>query len=207
MADRKNRLGPDNAALLLIDHQTGLLSNVKTIEATVLKTSIIALAELAKVYDLPVVLTTSFAEGPNGPILPELVKSYPDVEVINRTLINAWDDKAFVDAVIRTGRKKLIMAGIVTDVCLTFPAIDAVADGYDVYAVVDASGTWNRLIEEAAIHRMAQAGVITTNWAAVAAELQRDWSLPTGSKLGAVFAEYLTPYRFVMDSHQAKVNK
>ena len=204
MSDTDDRLSPDNAVLLLVDHQTGLLSNVQTIDPVVLKNNTVALAELAKVYDLPVILTTSDATGPNGPLMPELVQSYPDVEVINRTLINAWDDEAFVAAVKNTGRTKLIMAGIVTDVCLAFPAIAAVKAGYTVYGVMDASGTWNKLIEEAAMHRMAQAGVVTTNWVAVAAELQRDWALPTGPKLGGVFVNYLAPYRFIIDSHQAK---
>lgn len=204
MSTRKERLSVDNAALLLIDHQTGLLSNVQTLDPALLKMNTLALAEIAKVYDLPVILTTSDANGPNGPLMPELVDAFPDIEVINRTLINAWDDKNFMAAVKRTGRKKLIMAGIVTDVCLAFPAIEAVQDGYDVYGVVDASGTWNKLIEDAAIHRMAQAGVVLTNWVAVAAELQRDWALPTGMKLGGVFAQSLVPYRYIMDSHQAK---
>ncbi len=203
MAHTDDRLTPENAALLLIDHQTGLLSNVQTLDPVVLKTNTLALAELARVYDLPVVLTSSDATGPNGPLMPELVQGFPNVNVINRTLINAWDDNAFVSAVEETGCNMLIMAGIVTDVCLAFPAIDAVRAGYGVYAVMDASGTWNRLIEEAAMHRMVQAGVVTTNWVAVAAELQRDWALPTGAKLGGVFANYLAPYRFIIDSHHA----
>lgn len=203
MSDSEDRLSPDNAAILFIDHQTGLLSNVQTMEPTLLKNNTLALAALAKVYDLPVILTTSDRAGPNGPLLPELAEGNPEVEVINRTLINAWDDDVFVEAVKRTGRTKLIMAGIVTDVCLAFPAIAAVKAGFDVYAVVDASGSWSKLLEDAAMHRMSQAGVITTNWAAIAAELQRDWALPTGQALGGVFAQYLAPYRFVIDSHYA----
>ena len=196
----KNRLSPENAAILFIDNQTGLLSNVQTVEPTLLKNNTMALAALAKVYDLPVILTTSDSAGPNGPLLPDLVQAFPDTPVINRTKICTWDDERFVDAVKATGRTHLIMCGIATDVCVTFPAIAAQEDGFRTYAVVDASGTWTSLIENAALHRMSQAGVVTTNWVAVAAELQRDWALPTGEALGGVFYQYLSAYQFVINS-------
>jgi len=204
VSNSEGRLTPENAAILFIDNQSGLLSNVQTVEPTLLKNNTLALAALAKVYDLPVILTTSDSGGPNGPLLPELVEAFPDNEVINRTKICAWDDERFVSAVEATGRKNLIMCGIVTDVCVAFPAIAACQAGYQSYAVVDASGTWTSLIENAALHRMSQAGVICTNWAAVAAELQKDWALPTGEALGGVFAQYLAPYRFIIDSRMAR---
>jgi nicotinamidase-related amidase len=204
MSNSDNRLSPENAAILFVDNQTGLLSNVQTVEPTLLKNNTLALAALAKVYDLPVVLTTSDSGGPNGPLLSELVEMYPENEVINRTKICAWDDDNFVNAVKATGRTHLIICGIVTDVCVAFPAIAAQQDGYQSYAVVDASGTWTKLIEDASLHRMSQAGVITTNWAAVGAELQRDWALPTGQGLGGVFAQYLPAYRFIIESRGAR---
>ena len=178
-------LTKDNAAMLLIDHQVGLLTCVDTIDPTNLKNNILALAKLSKIFDLPTVLTTSGATAtPNGPLMPELVEMFPQNEIIDRTLINCWHDPAFVSAVEQTGRKKLIMAAISTDVCLAFPAISAVKAGYDVYAVVDASGTWDSLSETAAITRMAHAGVNIVGWVAAAAELQADWARPTANEFG-----------------------
>lgn len=178
-------LTPDNAAMLLIDHQVGLLTCVRTIDPVNLKNNVLALAKLAKIFNLPVVLTTSGAKAtPNGPLMPELVEMFPGNEIIDRTLINSWHDPAFVGAVQRTGRKKLIMAAISTDVCLTFPAISAVKAGYDVYAVVDASGTWDSLSEKAALMRMSNAGVNIMGWVATAAELQTDWARPTAAEFG-----------------------
>lgn len=160
------RLTPDNAALLLIDMQTGLLLAVTTSPAIELKNNILALAQLGKTYNLPTLLTTSTATGPNGPYMPEVLAMFPGQEVQNRTLVNAWDDPRFVAAVEKTGRKKLIIAGITTNVCLQFPALSAVQAGYDVYAIVDASGCFNALAETAAMLRMTQAGVKVTDWSA-----------------------------------------
>ena len=125
------RLTADNAALLLIDMQTGLLLGVTTSAAITLKNNILGLAQVGKTFGLPTLLTTSAATGPNGPYLPEVVAMFPGQPVQNRTLVNAWDDPAFVAAVEKTGRKKLIIAGITTDVCVLFPALAAVAAGYD----------------------------------------------------------------------------
>lgn len=184
-ATQADILTPGNAALLLIDHQVGLLTCVRTMDPVNLKNNIIALAKLARIFDLPVVLTTSGASAtPNGPLMPELVQMFPDNGIIDRTLVNSWDDPAFVKAVEKTGRKKVIMAGISTDVCLAFPAISAVKAGYDVYAVIDASATWDSVIEQAAMLRMSAAGVKVVNWVAAAAELQRDWALPTAGEFG-----------------------
>jgi nicotinamidase-related amidase len=146
-------------------------------------------------------LTTSGGDGQNGPFMGELRAMFPKNEVVDRTLINAWDDPSFVNAVKKTGRKKLLMAGITTDVYLTFPALQAVAEGFDVYAILDASGTWNSLIEQAAMMRMAQAGVKLTTWVAVSAELQRDWATPTGPSLGRLYFDRLAPYSFLLESH------
>lgn len=197
------RLTPDNAALLLIDMQTGLMLGVTTSAAIALKNNILGLAQVGKVFGLPTLLTTSAADGPNGPYLPEVVAMFPGQEVLNRTLVNAWDDKAFVEAVEKTGRKKLIMAGITTDVCVQFPAISAVAAGYDVYAVVDASGSFNPQTEMAAMLRMTQAGVKVVGWTSVAAELQRDWSLPIAQEAGKVLGQYLTPMGYLADNQAA----
>lgn len=176
------RITPENSALVLIDHQVGILSTIKTIEPDILKSNVLALVKLAKTYNIPVVLTTNRSTGPNGVLIEEFLEMLPHVQVIDRIEINAWDDKNFVELVEKTDRNKLLMAGIITDVCLAFPALAAVEAGYDVYGILDASGTWNHLIEQAAMMRMAQAGVKLTNWVAIAAELQRNFTLPVENR-------------------------
>src|SRR5436190_3800518 len=134
-------LSPENAALLMIDHQVGSMNfGISDISALELKNQTLLLAEAARAFDMPVILTASNPNGPNGPIFPELVATLPGVPVIDRLLINAWSDPRFLAAVVKTGKKKLIMAGVSSDICLAFPAIGAARDGYDVYAVMDASG-------------------------------------------------------------------
>lgn len=199
---------PQNAAMVLLDHQTGIMLGVGDFTAAEFKNNILALAKIAKVYDLPTVLTTSYEDGPNGPLMPELIEMFPERKVIKRPgQINAWDDPYFVAAIEATRRKTLIMAGVTTDVCLTFPAISAVAAGYTVYAVIDASGTWNQSVQQAAMLRMTQAGVIVTNWVSVAAELQKDWRLPTGRDMAKLFHEHLTFYGMLMNNVSAKAKE
>ena len=196
MADRQEtRLTPVDAALLMLDHQTGIMAGVADIEPNAFRSNVLALAKVGKTYGLPVILSASFADGPNGPLLSDLTGMFPDVKPIYRPgEINAWDNPDVVRAVEATGRRQLVMAAVTTDVCLQFPAMSAVAAGYDVWAVMDCSGTWNTLVQQAAMHRMSQAGVRVTTWVAVAAELQRDWRLPTGEKLAAIMGEHLPFY-------------
>jgi nicotinamidase-related amidase len=192
-------LTPSNAAMLLIDHQVGtMLFGVTDIDPVNLKNNALYLAEIAKLFNLPTVLTTSNPNGPNGPLFPELIQALPDAPIVDRLIINAWNDPNFVAAVEQTGRKKLIMAGVTTDVCLAFPAISAAGAGYDVYAVIDASGTWNTTSQAAAIARMTQAGVKCVNTIAIAAELQRDWSLPTAPGMGQIFADRLPHFGYIL---------
>ena len=134
---------PDNAAMLLVDYQTGVLQGVQTRDPTVLKNQIVALAETAKLYDLAVTLTTADKEGPLGPLLPELEELFPEVEIIDRSVVNAWDDPRVREAVEETGRKNPIISGISMEVCVTFPAVSAANDGYNVQAVLDATGAIN----------------------------------------------------------------
>lgn len=206
MSDNKyfEFLTPDNAMLTMIDHQTGLMVGLGDEHPTVLKNNILALCHTAKTIGLPSVVTASLPEGPNGPVMPEIPEIL-GVEVIEREgQINAWDSEAYRDAIKATGRRKIIMAGIVTDVCLLFPALSAVAEGYDVYAVVDASGTWNKTVQEVTVHRLAQAGVKVTTWASVLAEIMNDWRGDYGAGLGEVLAGHTTKYGYVMNSHFAK---
>ena len=197
-------LTAENAAMLLIDHQTGTMLGVQDIKLSEFRSNVLALANAAKVHGLPTVLTASYAEGPNGPLMAELLELFPDVAPVYRPgPINAWDDPSFVSAVEATGRKKLIMAGVTTDVCLMFPALSALAAGYDVYAVYDASGCWDQMSELCAIIRLTQAGAICCNWAVVAAELQRDWRRPTAEgTLQRVFKDHL-PFYGMLANNQA----
>ena len=151
-------LTPDNAAMLLIDHQAGLFLGVKSMDQQLLKNNAIALAKVAKALELPTVITTSSASGPNGPTIPEILEVFPDHEPIDRSPINLWNHAPSREAIEATGRKKLVMAAITTDVCLLFPALAATKAGYDVYAVIDASGTWSAAAEFATVMRLTQAG-------------------------------------------------
>lgn len=189
-SDSMTGLTKDNAALVLIDHQVNLINSVKTQSKHDLMSSLMALAQVGKLFKLPVILTTNGSAGSNGKLAPELVNLFPDNKVLDRTLINSWDDPAFVSLIEKTHRKKLIMAAISTEVCLAFAAISASQAGYEVYAVMDASGTSSLLVEQAAMLRMLQAGVILTTWQAIATELQSDWARKeTAQGLYAIFKQ------------------
>lgn len=201
-----NRLDKDNAAVLLVDHQTGLFSLVRDFGAAEFRNNVLALASAAKFFNLPTVLTTSFEQGPNGPIMPELKELFPDAPFIPRPgQINAWDNEDFVKAVAATGRKQLIIAGIVTDVCVAFCALSAVEAGYDVFVVTDASGTFDQACRYAAWERMSRAGVQLVNWFSVVCELHRDWRNDIEG-LGTLLAGYIPDYKNLMTSYAAKVN-
>lgn len=200
-----NRLDKNNAAVLLVDHQTGLFSLVRDFNPSDCKNNVLALAATAKFFDLPTVLTTSFEQGPNGPILPELKGMFPDAPYIARPgQINAWDNEEFVKAVEATGKKQLIIAGIVTDVCVTFCALSALEAGYEVFVVTDASGTFNEVCRYAAWNRMSSAGVQLVNWFSVVCELHRDWRNDIEG-LGNLLAGYIPDYQNLMTSYEAKV--
>ncbi len=192
-------LTTDNAVLAMIDHQTGLLVNCRDQDPHLMTENIKGLCHLAKTVNMPSVITASMPDGPNGPIMPEITQVLGNDIIERAGEINAWKNPEFKQAIESTGRKKIIMAGIVTDVCLLFPAISAVADGYDVYAVVDASGTWNKSVADVAIHRMTQAGVKVATWASVLAEVMDDWRSEHGMALGGVLGEH-TSYRWVYNS-------
>lgn len=171
-----SRLNADDAVVLLVDHQVGLCSLVQDYGPDEFLNNVMALANTAKLFNLPTILTTSFENGPNGVILPEIKEMFPDAPFIARPgQINAWDNEDFVNAIKETGRKQLVIAGIVTDVCVSFPTLSALEEGYEVFVVADASGTFNKSVRDAALMRMAHAGAIMTSWFAVACELQRDW--------------------------------
>lgn len=176
MSKKYIKLDKANTAVLLVDHQTGLSSLVRDIEPDTFKNNVLALAELAKFFQLPTILTTSFENGPNGPLMSELKNLFPNAPYIARPgQINAWDNEEFVKAVKATGKKQLIVAGIVTEVCVAFPVLSALAEGFDVFVVADASGTFNTLTRDAAWARMVAAGAQLMTWFGIACELHRDW--------------------------------
>lgn len=198
------RMDKNNAAVLLVDHQAGLMSLVNDFAPDEFKNNVLALSACAKFFKLPTILTTSFENGPNGPILPELKKMHPRAPYIPRPgQINAWDNEDFVAAVRKTGRKQLIVAGIVTDVCVAFVALSAIEAGYEVFVVTDASGTFNEAARHGAWARMSAAGVQLVNWFAVACELHRDWRNDIEG-LGNLLAGYIPAYQNLMTSYAAK---
>ena len=155
------RLTSDNAAVLFIDHQTGLANGVQTQSPPGFINNVRALVRIAQIYKLSSIRHDQLRRRPNGPIMPTVAEGLPGATIVHRPgKINAWDNKDFVTAVRKTERKKLLIAGISTEVCLAFVSLSARDAGYDVYAVLDASGTWNKLVEEAAIARMVQAGIV-----------------------------------------------
>ncbi|RSP95195.1 hydrolase [Acinetobacter baumannii] len=201
MAQDYVRLDKDNAAVLLVDHQAGLLSLVRDIDPDKSKNNVLALADAAKYFNLPTILTTSFENGPNGPLVPELKELFPEAPFIPRPgQINAWDNEDFVKAVKATGKKQLIIAGVVTEVCVAFPALSALAEGFEVFVITDASGTFNELTRDAAWDRMSKAGAQLMTWFAMAAELHRDWRNDVEG-LGALFSNHIPDYRNLMTSY------
>tara|TARA_R110000782_G_scaffold261376_1_gene352995 strand:+ start:1309 stop:1938 length:630 start_codon:yes stop_codon:yes gene_type:complete len=197
------RLDKDNAAVLLVDHQAGLLSLVRDIDPDKFRNNVLALADLAKYFGLPTILTTSFENGPNGPLMPELKEIFPDAPYIARPgNINAWDNEDFVNAVKATGKKQLIIAGVVTEVCVAFPALSALEEEFDVFVVTDASGTFNEIAQQSAWNRMSQAGAQLMNWFAVACELHRDWRNDVEG-LATLLSNHIPDYRNLMTSYDA----
>ena len=200
----QTRFSANDAALVLIDHQAGIMQLVHDYAPVEFRNNVMALAKLGKVFTLPTVLTTSLGQGPNGPFIPEVLSLFPDVPVVDRPgIISAWDDPKFVAAIEKTGRKNLIMAGVTVDVCLAFAAMQADDAGFNVYGVVDASGALEVTIREHAVARMKDHGITPMNWTTVAAELQRDWRLPTGKDLGPVFHDHYHSYGLLMDSFES----
>ena len=170
-------IDPTDSAMLLIDHQSGLFQTVGDMPMPELRQRAAALAKIASLANIPVITTASVPQGPNGPLIPEIHQNAPHAQYVARKgEINAWDNPDFVDAVKATGKKTLIIAGTITSVCMAFPAISAVAEGYKVFAVIDASGTYTKMAEEITLARVVQAGVVPMDTAAVASEIQKTWN-------------------------------
>lgn len=171
-------LTSDNAALVLVDHQVGLMTGVRDYSTGELKHNVVGLAKAAKVLKLPIVVTTTARDSMWGPTFPELVEALPGIQIIDRSTVNAWDDPKVAAAIEATGRKKLIIAGISLEVCAAFPAITAIGKGYDAYVAVDASGTFSDTKREAGLLRMQQAGVVVSDYATLMVEILKDNARP-----------------------------
>ena len=192
--DFSEMLTSDNAALVMIDHQAGLMLFPGDIDPSALRMNAIALAKTAKLFNLPVVLSAADqgAKGPIGPIIPEIKEEiFPDVEVIYRTKINSWHEPAIREAIEATGRSKLIFAGITADFCAGLPAKSAAAAGYDARLVMDASGNLNPMVLQTTIASLTQAGVVCTNWLSVVAELLGDWTNPEAEGVLDIYSQHL----------------
>lgn len=169
-------LTPTNCTLALIDHEPQMFFGVQSTDRQTIINNVEGLAKAAKIFKVPTILTTVAAKSFSGPLIPQLQAVFPDQKPIDRTTMNSWEDKNFVAAIEKTNRKKIVMAALWTEVCLAFPAISAIQAGYDVYAVVDASGASSIEAHKTAIKRMTQAGVIPVTWLQVLCEWQRDWA-------------------------------
>jgi nicotinamidase-related amidase len=169
-------LTPQNCTVIFIDHQPQMTFGVTSIDRQSLLNNTVGLAKAAKVFNVPVILTTVETESFSGNMWPQITELFPEQKTIERTSMNSWEDKKFVAEVERIGRKKLVIAALWTEVCLAFPAIQAMEAGYEVYAVEDASGGTSDVAHRNAMQRVVQAGAVPVTWQQVLLEFQRDWA-------------------------------
>lgn len=201
-ASQKAMINPDDAVMLLIDHQSGLFQVVKDLQVPELRANVVTLAKVASLAKIPVITTASVPQGPNGPLIPEIHQFAPHAKyVARRGEINAWDNPDFVAAVEATGRKTLIIAGTITSVCMAFPSISAVHAGYKVFAVVDASGTLSKMAQEITLARVVQAGVVPIDTAGVCSEIQKTWSRPDAAQWAEVYSAVMPHYQLLIESY------
>ena len=199
----KALIHPADTVILLLDHQAGLFQVVKDIEVAQLRANTTMLAKLASLMKLPLITTASEPNGPNGPLMPEIHEAAPHaVHVPRRGEVNAWDNALYVKTVRETGRKTLIMAGVWTSVCVMFPALDAKAAGYNVYAVIDASGDPSEMASRTTVARFAQAGIVPTSANAVLCELQRTWNRADAADYAKLYGMVAPNYAAVAESYQ-----
>ena len=199
---QKPTIDPADAVMLLIGHQSGLFQAVGDMPMSELRSRAAALAKMATLSSIPVITTASIPQGPNGPLIPEIQQNAPHAEYVARKgEINAWDNPDFVAAVKATGRRTLIIAGTITSVCMAFPAISAVQDGYRVFAVVDASGTYSKMAQEITLARVVQAGVVPMDTAAVASELQKTWHRDDAQEWVEIYTKIFPSYQLLIESY------
>lgn len=195
-------IDPSDALILLLDHQSGLFQTVKDIPVADLRRNVEMIAKLASLLEIPVITTASEPAGTNGPLMPEIHEHAPHaIYVPRKGEVNAWDNDDFVAEVRSTGRKTLIMAGVWTSVCVMFPALDARAAGYDVYAVLDASGDPSEMVSRISLARFVQGGVKPTSTNALLSELHRTWARPEAAELGKLYGLVAPNYAAVTESY------
>ncbi|RYY79214.1 MAG: isochorismatase family protein [Moraxellaceae bacterium] len=204
-AVEKNKwmIDPDDAVMLLIDHQSGLFQLVRDMDQPTLRNHAIALAKVAKLANLPTFTTASVPDGPNGPLIPEIHEANPDAVYIPRTgQINAWDNPEWTKAIEKTGRKTLIIAGTLTSVCMAFPALSALLKGYKVFCVVDASGNWSQMATDLTVARITQAGAMPIDTYAVLAEIMSTWNRADAFDFANIMIDHIVPpYRALFESY------
>jgi nicotinamidase-related amidase len=176
MTNIPSLLTPSDCALLLIDHQAGLAFAVESIDRQTLLNNTAALARTAVVFEVPVIVSTSATKVYSGPLMPAIQKVIPDVQAVDRKSMNVWEDEAARAAVVSSGRRRLLVSGLLTEACVSFAVLSALAEGYDVYVVADACGGLTSVSHELALRRMESAGARMTPWIQVLLELQRDWT-------------------------------
>ncbi|MDP9759509.1 isochorismatase family protein (plasmid) [Rhizobium sp. NIBRBAC000502774] len=195
-------IDPSDALILLLDHQSGLFQTVKDISVSDLRRNVEMIARLATLLNIPVITTASEPAGTNGPLMPEIHELAPHADYVPRKgEVNAWDNDDFVATVRATGRKTLIMAGVWTSVCVMFPALDARTAGYDVYAVLDASGDPSEMASRISLARFVQGGVKPTSTNALLSELHRTWARPEAAELGKLYGLAAPNYAAVAESY------
>lgn len=175
-ANRLEPLTPENSVLLMVDYQPQYVFSVHSIPTSELVNNATGLAKAAKVFSVPTVFTTVNAKSFGGPFFSQVQQARPDVTPVDRTGMNAWEEPKVRQAIVRTGRKKVLVAGLWTDSCVTLPVLSLLKEGYDVYVVTDASGDVNKDSHDMAVQRMVQAGAVPVTWLAVMLEWQRDWA-------------------------------
>jgi len=201
------RIDKNDSMVLVVDHQIGLFQLVRDFEPEEYRNNILAHAAIGKVFNLPTILTTSAETGPNGPLPKEIPAMHPEAPFIKRNgEVNAWDNQDFRNAVKATGKKQVIMAGIVTDVCTSFLALSLVQEGYTVFANAEASGTLNKRTADDANDRMRAAGVHVLSMFAITTDLMRDWrNTPGALQLLPYYDTYFAVYAFLARGHAAAV--
>lgn len=193
---------PNDAVLLLLDHQTGLLQTVNDIPVSELRANTVALAKIAEQAGIPIIYSASEPDGPNGPIMEELPKAAPSSVYVGRKgEVSSWDNADFVKAVEATGRKTLVIAGVWTSVCVAFPALQAHADGYKVFTVMDASGDVSKMASDVALARMTAAGIVPVTTNTILSETHRTWNRPDAAEWGGLYSELVPEYRAAVESY------
>jgi nicotinamidase-related amidase len=201
-------IDPNDAVMLLIDHQSGLFQLVKDIDLPVLRNHVCALAKVSRLAKIPTFTTASVPDGPNGPLIPEIHQYNPDAVYIPRTgQINAWDNPKWVEAIEKTKRKTLLIAGTLTSVCMSFPTLSALVAGYKVFCIIDASGNWSKMATDITIARIAQAGAMPIDTYAVLAELMSTWNRSDAMDFAQVMVDHIVPpYRALIESYDKAQN-